>query len=81
ILGFATSKEFNPWLIGKIGAGFKRSARQNLRALHGCPFQKLGRQARLANAGLIPKVHASAGKTRFGHMRKQANQYLKWAFR
>ncbi len=32
-------------------------------------------------AGLVPKVHASGGKTRLGHMRKPSNQYLKWAFR
>jgi transposase len=31
-------------------------------------------------AGLVPTVHASGGKTRFGHMRKPSNQYLKWAF-
>ena len=33
-----------------------------------------------AYAGVVPKVHSSAGKTRFGRMRKQANNYLKWAF-
>ncbi|MGH2619398.1 MAG: transposase, partial [Anaerolineales bacterium] len=31
-------------------------------------------------AGVVPAVHASGGKTRFGHLRKPANQYLKWAF-
>jgi transposase len=31
-------------------------------------------------AGLVPTVHASGGKTRFGHMRKPCNPYLKWAF-
>lgn len=31
-------------------------------------------------AGVVPTVHASGGKTRYGHMRKQSNQYLKWAF-
>jgi transposase len=31
-------------------------------------------------AGLVPTVHASGGKTHFGHMRKPCNQYLKWAF-
>jgi transposase len=31
-------------------------------------------------AGVVPTVHASGGKTRFGHMRKPCNQYLKWAF-
>jgi len=30
--------------------------------------------------GVVPTVHASGGKTRFGHMRKPCNQYLKWAF-
>jgi transposase len=33
-----------------------------------------------AYSGLVPKVHSSGGKTRYGHMRKQANNYLKWAF-
>ena len=32
-------------------------------------------------AGVVPTVHASGDKTRFGHMRKPSNQYLKWAFR
>jgi hypothetical protein len=32
-----------------------------------------------SHAGLVPSVHASGGKTRFGHMRKPCNQYLKWA--
>jgi transposase len=29
--------------------------------------------------GVVPTVHASGGKARFGHMRKPSNQYLKWA--
>ncbi|MGB2897382.1 MAG: IS110 family transposase [Anaerolineales bacterium] len=33
-----------------------------------------------AYAGVVPKVHSSGGKTRHGRMRKQANNYLKWAF-
>jgi transposase len=33
-----------------------------------------------AYAGVVPRVHSSGGKTRFGRMRKQANNYLKWAF-
>jgi transposase len=33
-----------------------------------------------AYAGVVPKVHSSGDKTRFGRMRKQANNYLKWAF-
>lgn len=33
-----------------------------------------------AYAGVVPKVHSSGGKTRYGSMRKQANNYLKWAF-
>jgi transposase len=31
-------------------------------------------------SGVVPRVHASGGKTRYGRMRKQSNQYLKWAF-
>jgi len=33
-----------------------------------------------AYAGVVPSVHSSGGKTRYGRMRKQANNYLKWAF-
>ncbi|NIS79723.1 MAG: IS110 family transposase [Anaerolineales bacterium] len=33
-----------------------------------------------AYSGVVPRVHSSGGKTRFGRMRKQANNYLKWAF-
>ena len=31
-------------------------------------------------AGATPTVHSSGGKTHYGRMRHQANQYLKWAF-
>ena len=31
-------------------------------------------------AGTVPTISSSGGKTRQGRMRKQANQYLKWAF-
>jgi transposase len=31
-------------------------------------------------AGTTPKVNGSAGKYRYGKMRKQSNNYLKWAF-
>jgi len=31
-------------------------------------------------AGVVPKVSASGGKFHYGRMRKQSNQYLKWAF-
>jgi len=31
-------------------------------------------------SGLVPKVMASGGKTHYGKMIKQANNYLKWAF-
>jgi transposase len=31
-------------------------------------------------AGMTPKVHSSGGKTYYGPMRKESNQYLKWAF-
>lgn len=31
-------------------------------------------------AGLTPKVHSSGGKTYYGPMRKESNQFLKWAF-
>ena len=41
-------------------------------------FDSAGRLA--SYAGVVPTVHASGGKTRFGHLRKASNQYLKWAF-
>lgn len=31
-------------------------------------------------AGCVPKVSSSGGKTRYGHLRQEANHYLKWAF-
>jgi transposase len=31
-------------------------------------------------AGTVPTVKASGGKTRYGRLRKQSNQYIKWAF-
>ena len=31
-------------------------------------------------AGCVPKVSSSGGKTHYGHLRKEANHYLKWAF-
>ena len=31
-------------------------------------------------AGTTPRVHASGGKVRYGHLRQDVNQYLKWAF-
>ena len=37
--------------------------------------------SRLASyAGTTPRVHYSGGKTRFGTLRTDVNQYLKWAF-
>jgi transposase len=32
-------------------------------------------------AGTVPTVKSSGGTTRYGRLRKQSNQYLKWAFR
>lgn len=29
-------------------------------------------------AGLVPSVHASGGKTRYGHLTKQGSKYLRW---
>lgn len=31
-------------------------------------------------AGCVPTVASSGGKTRYGHLRQEANHYLKWAF-
>lgn len=31
-------------------------------------------------AGCVPKVSSSGNKTRYGHLRQEANHYLKWAF-
>lgn len=36
---------------------------------------------RLASyAGTTPRVHASGGKVRYGHLRPDVNRYLKWAY-
>lgn len=31
-------------------------------------------------AGCVPKVSSSGNRTRYGHLRQEANHYLKWAF-
>ena len=31
-------------------------------------------------AGVVPRVHSSGGKTRYGRTRQDVNQYLKWAY-
>jgi transposase len=31
-------------------------------------------------SGVVPKVHSSGSKIRYGRLRKQSNRYLKWAF-
>jgi len=31
-------------------------------------------------AGMVPRVHSSGGKTRYGRTRKDVNRYLKWAY-
>ncbi len=31
-------------------------------------------------AGMVPRVHSSGGKTRYGRTRKDVNHYLKWAY-
>jgi transposase len=37
--------------------------------------------ARFASySGTTPRVHASGGRVRFGHLRQDVNRYLKWAF-
>lgn len=33
-----------------------------------------------AYAETVPKVQASADRVRYGHLRSEANRYLKWAF-
>ena len=33
-----------------------------------------------AYAGLVPSVHSSGGHTRLGRIRRECNQFLKWAF-
>jgi transposase len=34
----------------------------------------------VAYAGCVPKVSSSGGKTHYGHLRREANHYLKWAY-
>jgi transposase len=42
---------------------------------------RFGGPDRLASyAGTTPRVHASGGKVRYGALRSDVNQYLKWAF-
>jgi transposase len=42
---------------------------------------RFGSAERLASyAGTTPRVHASGGKVRYGHLRSDVNRYLKWAF-
>jgi transposase len=44
-------------------------------------IDRFGTPGQLASyAGVVPQVRSSAGKTHFGHLRKPACQYLKWAF-
>ena len=31
-------------------------------------------------AGMVPRVHSSGGKARYGRTRKDVNHYLKWAY-
>lgn len=31
-------------------------------------------------SGVVPRIHSSGGKTRFGQLREDVNHYLKWAF-
>ncbi len=43
--------------------------------------ERFGGLEQLASyAGTCPRVHASGDKTRYGKMRTDVNQYLKWAF-
>jgi transposase len=42
---------------------------------------RFGRAEALASySGLVPREHSSGGKIRFGAIRRDVNQYLKWAF-
>jgi transposase len=42
---------------------------------------RFGSPQQLASySGVVPRVSASGGKTRYGGMRSESNQYLKWAF-
>lgn len=44
-------------------------------------LQRFGSCDRFASySGTTPKVRASAGKVRYGHMRPESKHYLQWAF-
>jgi len=44
-------------------------------------ISRFGRPEQLASyAGTTPRVHASGGRVRYGSLRTDVNQYLKWAF-
>ena len=44
-------------------------------------IERFPRAAQFASySGTTPRVSSSGGKSRYGHMRTESNQYLKWAF-
>jgi len=44
-------------------------------------IERFERPEQLASySGVVPRVSASGGRTRYGGMRTESNQYLKWAF-
>lgn len=52
-----------------------------------CVAQEIGTVERFPDAahfasyaGCVPKVSSSGNKTHYGHLRREANHYLKWAF-
>ena len=49
--------------------------------LHGEASARFPSAEHLASySGTTPRVHASGGKVRYGHVRSDSNHYLKWAF-
>jgi transposase len=82
-------------LEGRMKEVFEETAEaQLLRTLPGVGFilsvvlaGEIGEMGRFPSAkqfasysGTVPRVAASGGKTRYGGMRTESNQYLKWAF-
>lgn len=39
-----------------------------------------GAESLAGYSGVVPRVHASGGKVRYGRLRSDSNRYLKWAF-
>jgi transposase len=66
------------WLLTMPGVGVILAATM---ALEIGEIERFPSAMHLASySGTTPRVHASGGKVRYGHLRADVNRYLKWAF-